>query len=171
LYESDFLSAERGQYRILPYRSVRAMNRSGSGFRVEMQNGFDHVVETVGADVVILATGYQHKLPPCIDSISSLLTHDRSGHLKLRKDYVAEWSGPASNRVYVQNGGRYSHGIADPQLSLAAWRAAVIVNSLVGSELYRTEAACSPVQWHSSGGNSMVDDLQLPAARDDLQLT
>jgi lysine N6-hydroxylase len=171
LYESDFLSTERGQYRILPYRSVRAMNRSGSGFRVEMQNGFDHVVETVGADVVILATGYQHKLPPCIASISGLLTHDRSGHLKLRKDYVAEWSGPASNRVYVQNGGRYSHGIADPQLSLAAWRAAVIVNSLVGSELYRTEAACSPVQWHSSGGNGLLEDLQLPATRDDLQLT
>ncbi len=161
LYESDFLSAERKQYRILTHREVRGMSRSGGSFRVEMHNGFDHATEAVTADVVILATGYQHKLPPCVEPISSMLARDSKGHLKLQRDYVADWAGPDENRVYVQNGGRYSHGIADPQLSLAAWRAAVIVNSLGGREYYRTGAALSPMQWQSTSTHTH-DDAPLP---------
>ncbi|MEY4575853.1 MAG: hypothetical protein RL701_556 [Pseudomonadota bacterium] len=153
LYEGDFLGGERRSYRILPHREVRAMQRRDGGFRLEMRNGFDHGTETVGADVVIVATGYNYALPPYLKSISDMLTRDNKGHLKLRESYVANWSGPDTHRIYIQNAGRYSHGIADPQLSLAAWRAAVIVNSLLGRELYRTEFARTPMQWQSSGHN------------------
>ena len=173
LYESDFLSSERGkQYRVLPHREVRAMSHERGSFRVEMRNGFDHAVESVHADVVILATGYQYRLPTCLEPLSHLLTRDSGGHLVLREDYTAVWSGPEQNRIYVQNGGRYSHGIADPQLSLAAWRAAVISNAVMGRECYRTDAAQSPVQWHSTvaavpqhsrnaHGPAVYDDLDL----------
>jgi lysine N6-hydroxylase len=150
LYESDFLSDQRRQYRILTHREVRAMSRAGSTFRVEMHNGFDLGVETVSADVVILATGYQHKLPACLDPIADMFARDSHGQLELRKDYAVEWAGPAQNHVYMQNAGRHSHGIADPQLSLAAWRAGVIVNSLVGRPLYKTDVASTPLQWQSS---------------------
>jgi lysine N6-hydroxylase len=51
----------------------------------------------------------------------------------------------------MQNAGRYSHGIADPQLSLASWRASVIVNSVVRREVYRTEFERTPMQWQSTG--------------------
>lgn len=42
----------------------------------------------------------------------------------------------ASNRIYVQNGARRSHGVAYPNLSLAAWHSAVIINSLLDREHY-----------------------------------
>lgn len=153
LYENDFLNDDRRPYRILTHREVRGMQRSGSAFRIEMHNGFDHGVEAMLADVVILATGYRHKLPACVEPIANLLARDANGQLKLRRDYVADWSGPDNNRVYVQNGGRYSHGIADPQLSLAAWRAAVIANSVARRQVYRTEVAPSPVEWLSSAAS------------------
>jgi hypothetical protein len=41
--------------------------------------------------------------------------------------------------VFVQNGARHSHGLADPNLSLTAWRAATIVNSLLRKEVYRLD--------------------------------
>jgi len=166
LYESDFLNSERRHYRILPHREVRSMSRSDGAFRLEMRNGFDHLTESVGADVVILATGYNYHLPSYLAPIANMLARDSKGHLKLRENYVASWSGPDDNRIYIQNAGRYSHGIADPQLSLAAWRASVIINSLLGREVYRTEFARPPLQWQSSG--SVAQHHGLAATERDL---
>lgn len=171
LYEADFLRSERQHYRILTHREVRGMSRSDGTFRLEMHNGFDHAAESLSADVVILATGYRNSLPPCLHSISSMLARDGRGNLKLHEDYVAAWSGPDQNRVYIQNGGRYSHGIADPQLSLAAWRSAVIVNSLVGHSLYPTEPARPPLQFHSSAGASHEHEQLSRMPPDDCDLS
>jgi lysine N6-hydroxylase len=38
--------------------------------------------------------------------------------------------------VYVQNAERHTHGVGAPDLGLAAWRSAVILNSLMGREVY-----------------------------------
>ena len=150
LYESDFLHAERIPYRIRTHRDVRAMSRVSGAFRLEVHNGFDEQNESMVADVVILATGYRSALPTCLGELSNLIARDRNGQLELTPDYRARWSGPEHHRIYVQNGGRYSHGIADPQLSLTAHRSAVIVNSLLGKAVYRTEVEPTPVQWASA---------------------
>jgi lysine N6-hydroxylase len=154
LYEGDFLSPERRAYRILPNREAHGMTRTDGAFRLELRNRFDHGHETIGADVVILCTGYSYDLPAYLKPINDMLTRDSKGHIKLKEDYVASWSGPDSNRIYMQNVGRYSHGIADPQLSLAAWRASVIVNSVMRREVYRTDFERPPVQWQSSSNGN-----------------
>jgi lysine N6-hydroxylase len=150
LYEQDFLRSERLNYRIRTYRDVRAMSREHGAFRVEMYNAFDQQHETAVADVVILATGYRSALPECMGALGDQLERDRDGYLTLSPDYRARWSGSDQHRIYVQNGGRYSHGIADPQLSLAAHRSAVIVNSVMDRDVYRTHVAPTPVQWQSA---------------------
>jgi lysine N6-hydroxylase len=38
--------------------------------------------------------------------------------------------------VYVQNAERHTHGVGSPDLGLAAWRSATILNSLTGKEPY-----------------------------------
>ncbi|NEE38330.1 lysine 6-monooxygenase, partial [Streptomyces sp. SID7982] len=38
--------------------------------------------------------------------------------------------------VFVQNAERHTHGVGTPDLGLAAWRSAVIVNALTGKEFY-----------------------------------
>ena len=43
--------------------------------------------------------------------------------------------------MYAQNLGRVSHGIAEPQLSLMAWRSAVIANDVLGKERFATREA------------------------------
>jgi lysine N6-hydroxylase len=45
--------------------------------------------------------------------------------------------------VYVQNGALRSHGVADPNLSLSAWRSAVILNSATGRQVFKTEGYSS----------------------------
>jgi lysine N6-hydroxylase len=38
--------------------------------------------------------------------------------------------------IYVQNAERHTHGIGTPDLGLAAWRSAAILNSITGKEAY-----------------------------------
>ena len=54
-------------------------------------------------------------------------------------DFSVELQDAGRSRVFVQNGARHSHGLADPNLSLTAWRAATIVNSLLRKEIYRLD--------------------------------
>ncbi|MEU1851316.1 hypothetical protein ABZ499_19070 [Streptomyces sp. NPDC019990] len=59
-----------------------------------------------------------------------------SGMLVVGDDFSVAWDGPAENRIYLQNGARHSWGVADPNLSLLAWRSAVILNSMLGETRY-----------------------------------
>ena len=49
--------------------------------------------------------------------------------------------------IYIQNGARHSHGIADPNLSLLAYRSAVIANDIAGYFLYSQIDGTSLVNW------------------------
>jgi lysine N6-hydroxylase len=148
LYDYDFLRSERKTpYLILTHREVRSMDRESEGFRLRLRNSFSQDDESVVADLVILATGYRYAFPECLAPIADRLGRDAEGFPLLAEDYSAAFDGPPSHRVYMQNAGRNSHGVADAQLSLAAWRSAVIINSLLGREVYATEPCSSPVRW------------------------
>jgi lysine/ornithine N-monooxygenase len=54
----------------------------------------------------------------------------------LNEDYSVKWDGPESMKIYIQNGARHCRGVADPNLSLMAWRSARIVNSVMGRCVY-----------------------------------
>ncbi|MGO2509061.1 MAG: hypothetical protein ACTH6Y_08705 [Vibrio hibernica] len=41
-----------------------------------------------------------------------------------------------TNHIYIVNSGTHNHGIAEPQLSLAAWRAGKIINHLTQRSIY-----------------------------------
>jgi lysine N6-hydroxylase len=154
LYERDFLARGEGTpYRILPHREVYRMEREADGFHLRMNNGFSLGEEAAAADVIILATGYRYAFPKCLAPLEPLISRDEDGLPRLREDYSTRWNGPSAHRVYMLNAGRHSHGIADAQLSLAAWRSAVIVNSLLGSSVYTTEACPPPLRWADSGSD------------------
>ena len=152
LYEHDFLEVAGRPYQILPDREVVRMSEHGDGFELEMHNGFESTREVIRADVVVLATGYRYGVPRCLERLSPLLEREPSGELVLEQDYRARWSGPSGNRIYMLNAGRLSHGVPDAQLSLAAWRAAIIVNGLAGSAVYPVDAGDGPLRWHAPEG-------------------
>lgn len=74
------------------------------------------------------------------------------------------WDGPGENRIFVLNAGRHSHGIAEPQLSLAAWRSAVIANALLGKAHFDLDQLDPIVQWESQGHTSLLSSHMGQAA-------
>jgi lysine N6-hydroxylase len=149
LYELDCLGALGPEYQILPDRELRGLRRGAAGFEVEVHNAFTARDELLHTATVVLATGYRYRLPACLDSLAKRLERDADGSPRLGADYSVSWDGPAGHRLYMQNAGQRSHGIADAQLSLAAWRAAVICNGIAGQAVYRTEALPATLRWRS----------------------
>jgi lysine N6-hydroxylase len=149
LYELDCIERTGPKVRILPEREARQLTPEPGGLRMSAWNAFTGASEELHTDVVLLATGYRYQLPDCLGPIAHLLPCDADGQPRLREDFSVLWDGPQNVRIYMQNAGRCSHGIADAQLSLAAWRSAVICNGIAGREVYRADAQAAPIYWHA----------------------
>ena len=125
------------------------MEGGGAAMKVTLRNQLTGEAEACQADLVLLCTGYRSELPEILAPIARRLTRDDEGRPELDACYRALWDGPAGKRIYLQNFGRHSHGIADPQLSLMAWRSAVIANDLAGRQVYDIAPCTPPITWRS----------------------
>ena len=149
LYRERHLSQAGARYRLYPDREAVAMEGGGAAMKVALRNQLTGEAEACQADLVLLCTGYRSELPEILAPIARRLTLDDEGRPELDACYRALWDGPAGKRIYLQNFGRHSHGIADPQLSLMAWRSAVIANDLAGRQVYDIAPCAPPITWRS----------------------
>ncbi|MEU8588232.1 SidA/IucD/PvdA family monooxygenase [Streptomyces sp. NPDC048664] len=109
-------------------------------------NGEPDSLEKYDADVIVWATGYR---PAAMDFLAPLAGRlEREGEeLRVDEDYAVLWDGPADRRVFVQNGVRGQRGLADPNLSLNAWRSRRIADRLIG--VRGDEQKASFIEWSS----------------------
>lgn len=90
---------------------------------------------SLSADIVIFATGYRWQFPDYLTPLRSRITLEKE-RFQINPDFSIQWDGPNDHRIYAQNAARHTHGIAEPNLSLMAWRSAKIINSLAKSTIY-----------------------------------
>ncbi|MCP3392205.1 SidA/IucD/PvdA family monooxygenase [Bradyrhizobium sp. CCGB12] len=106
-------------------------------------------------DIVVLATGYRTEVPSFLEPIANRLmvvsAPGGSQEIVVGKDFSARFDGPEECRLYVQNGARFQHGIADTNLSLTPWRASAVLNSILGRIAYDCGPARGAVDWYCSG--------------------
>lgn len=130
-----------------PNRELFAMSKDTNGYQLDALNGLTQKVESCEADVVILCTGFEFKLPDYLGPIKDRLGLDEKGRYKLGRNFHVEWDGPEENRIYAVNAGRHSHGIAEPQMSLMCWRSATIINDLLGHNAFDISQSMNMVDW------------------------
>ncbi|WP_329351176.1 SidA/IucD/PvdA family monooxygenase [Streptomyces sp. NBC_01261] len=91
-------------------------------------------------DAVVLATGYRERpLDRILAGLDPYLRRDSAERPRVDDQFrlVLDPSVTGSGcQVYVQNAERHTHGVGAPDLGLAAWRSATILNSLTGKEPY-----------------------------------
>ncbi|TGZ36969.1 lysine N6-hydroxylase, partial [bacterium M00.F.Ca.ET.162.01.1.1] len=80
---------------------------------------------------VILATGYENAVPGFLEPMANRL-EKIDKELAIREDFLLFLDGPRDSRIFVQNASLGQRGLADPNLSLLAWRARRILDSLLG---------------------------------------
>ncbi len=138
LYRLKHVDQDARPLRILACRKlVKVVDTSGR-LTLGIENAFSDTQEQWHADVVILCTGFESLIPKVLEPLFPRIPLDSEGRFKFKKSYAIEWEGPSKNRIYALNFSRHNHGIIDPQMSLMAWRSAVVVNDLIGEPLYAT---------------------------------
>ncbi|MEU6880635.1 SidA/IucD/PvdA family monooxygenase [Streptomyces sp. NPDC046712] len=147
---------------LTPGVQVRTAGRVATT-KVELH--LEHVQEgsrsRLTTDAVVLATGYKERpLGRMLAGLDPYTRHDSAGRPRIDGEFRLVLDESVTGSVYVQNAEKHTHGVGAPDLGLAAWRSATILNSLTGKEPYplprrtaftsfgleRREAPCIPAQ-------------------------
>ncbi|WP_413503991.1 lysine N(6)-hydroxylase/L-ornithine N(5)-oxygenase family protein [Serratia grimesii] len=135
--------------RLLPSRSVTALNTKDNFYQLETEHHLDQGREAFDVDVVIFATGYEQARLEFLDALSERFSTTDDGQYRIASDFTLEREGAHENCLFAVNASMHHHGIADPQLSLMAWRAARILNRVLGQDQFDLSTAPPIIQWRS----------------------
>ncbi|MFQ6199254.1 lysine N(6)-hydroxylase/L-ornithine N(5)-oxygenase family protein [Streptomyces sp. NPDC000405] len=120
-----------------PATAVRGGRTHEGRIELELEHVQEGGRETVTTDAVVLATGYAERPSDgLLRGLDPYLVRDSSGRPVVDADYRLALDGPVTGSVFVQNAERHTHGVGAPDLGLAAWRSAVILNTLTGREVH-----------------------------------
>ncbi|WP_062265328.1 lysine N(6)-hydroxylase/L-ornithine N(5)-oxygenase family protein [Endozoicomonas arenosclerae] len=148
LYDRTYLTEAQCNWHLLPDRTLTGLSQSTAGFHeLQLANALSGEDEILCADIIILCTGFENRLPQYLEPIQSRLNLDEQNRFQLSSSFRMDWDGPEDRRVYAVNAGLHSHGIAEPQLSLAAWRSATIINDLADREVFSIHQPGSLINW------------------------
>ncbi|KIE24149.1 lysine 6-monooxygenase [Streptomyces sp. MUSC 125] len=118
-------------------------------------------------DAVILATGYRERpLGRLLAGLDPYLRRDSSERPRIDEEFRLVLDPCVTGSVHVQNAELHTHGVGTPDLGLAAWRSATILNSLTGKEPY-------PLPARTAFTRFGLEDVQprVPHARQATRLT
>ncbi|WP_327423699.1 SidA/IucD/PvdA family monooxygenase [Streptomyces sp. NBC_01230] len=88
-------------------------------------------------DAVVLATGYRERpLDRILNGLAPHIRRDTGGRPRIDEHFRLELDPTVTGNVYVQNAERHTHGVGAPDLGLAAWRSATILNNLTDTDAY-----------------------------------
>jgi lysine N6-hydroxylase len=128
---------------LTPGVTVTGAERAGPRVTLSLEHGQQGARAQLTTDAVVLATGYTERpTGPLLAALHPHIARDRAGRPLVDERYRLVWNragGPGTapaGAVFVQNAERHTHGVGAPDLGLAAWRSAVILNTLTGREIH-----------------------------------
>ncbi|MFF3347874.1 lysine N(6)-hydroxylase/L-ornithine N(5)-oxygenase family protein [Streptomyces sp. NPDC002779] len=126
---------------LTPGVRVRTAGRiATTKIELHLEHTEQHTRDRLTTDAVVLATGYRERpLDRILAGLDPYLRRDSRERPRADQQFrlVLDPSVTGSGcNIYVQNAERHTHGIGTPDLGLAAWRSATVLNSLTGKEPY-----------------------------------
>jgi lysine N6-hydroxylase len=126
---------------LTPGVRVRGAQRPAPGtVELDVEHTQQGTRSRLATGAVVLATGYRERpLDRLLAGLAPQVRRDGGGrplvdeHHRLVLDPAIAGTG---RRIYVQNAERHTHGVGAPDLGLAAWRSATILNDLTGKNPY-----------------------------------
>jgi lysine N6-hydroxylase len=146
IYTHRFINGHDDLVALYPNREVTGVSRAPGGAWLLTLSHNDHagITESTELDVVIWATGYTPAPTDFLNPIKGRLEREGDEY-KIDSSFAVQWDGPPDRNIFVQNAVRGQRGLADPNLSLNAWRSQRILDRLRG---VRTEHHVSSfIEW------------------------
>ncbi|MBT2504528.1 SidA/IucD/PvdA family monooxygenase [Streptomyces sp. ISL-98] len=123
---------------LTPGVSVRTAGRvATSKIELHLEHLQQGTRSRLTTDAVVLATGYRERpLGQLLAGLDPHIRRDAAERPRIDDQFRLVLDPTVTGSVYVQNAERHTHGVGAPDLGLAAWRSATILNSLTGKEPY-----------------------------------
>ena len=131
---------------LLPGRDVTGVagGEAGGWDITLVHNDHPDVVEHVEVDTIIWATGFRSAATDFLAPIAVRLEREGDEY-RIDQDFAVRWDGPRDRTIFVQNAARCQRGLADPNLSLNAWRSQRILDRLLG--VRSNDQLASFIEW------------------------
>lgn len=138
---------------------VRA-TADGDGYRLSCRHTQQDRGFTVRTSAVVAATGYRTARPAFLDALHDLVDYDERGRYRVDGDYRVALDARVTGTLYVQNAETHTHGVGAPDLTLGAWRAATILNAVVGRAVLSVPQS---VAWTTFGAPATARAARRPS--------
>jgi lysine N6-hydroxylase len=99
------------------------------------------------ARYVVIATGRQNAHIPFDDDLRRRVEEGEDGEPMVEPDFSLRWKGMNGHQIYALNRARMTHGLTDANLTLLPVRAAIVMNSMFGREMFRVRDELCSVNW------------------------
>jgi lysine N6-hydroxylase len=122
---------------LMPNVEVLAANRFPGGVELQCRHLELDRPFRLATDAVVLGTGYTSARPALLEPLTDLIDWDDRGRYRIDADYRVALRPDVTGGLFVQNAELHTHGVGAPDLGLGAHRAAVILNAIAGTTVYR----------------------------------
>jgi lysine N6-hydroxylase len=146
LYNLEFLHQRGRICSLRPDCRISEIEKVGGEWLLTINSSRADPMEVIPADIIILCTGFEYRMPTFLSGLRDRISWTEDGY-KVARDFSIEWDGPGDQKIYVQNAAHKQRGVADPNLSLIAWRSATIVNSVMKRTVYDVGRTSSLFDW------------------------
>lgn len=133
IYTMRYIERSPMKINLMPNRNVFSIDKKAHVWGVNIKHIFEEKTEYLDADTIIWATGFRSTPQPFLHPIAHRVEYEGT-EIRLNKDYSAIWDGPSDRKIFVQNSAKNQRGLADPNLSLTAWRSQVVIDSMLNQQ-------------------------------------
>ncbi|MGH3157024.1 MAG: SidA/IucD/PvdA family monooxygenase, partial [Streptosporangiaceae bacterium] len=148
LYQANYdrmLELGRFPLMLCPGRNVTGSTMDGDEIELTCQ-GPDKI-EHHRVRHVVIATGRENGQIPFDEELRDRVEVGEHGEPVLEDDFSVRWKGMNGHQIYALNRARATHGLTDANITLLPVRAAMVMNSMFGREMYKIEDDLCPVNW------------------------
>jgi len=135
IYSHSFIQARPDLIALYPNRSVVGMSTTPTtGYELTLSHGHHpELVENLDTDAIVFATGFRPSPMPFLDPLKDRLQPEGEEYL-IDQNFAVRWDGPSDRQLFLQNAARGQRGLADPNLSLLAWRSQRILDRMTNTD-------------------------------------
>jgi lysine N6-hydroxylase len=122
--------------KIMPATELKSITVSNDNFHLGLYHTLLERSFTYETCAVILATGYRPRRPSFFKTILDRINWLDNDVLGVARNYSIDITG---KQIFVQNAELHTHGFSAPDLGLAPYRNATILNTILGYEHFKLE--------------------------------
>lgn len=148
IYTMRYIERSPMQVLLMPSRNVLEVWRADGAWKLAALHLGSNTQEMQQADTVIWATGFRSAAHPFMGALEHRLQRE-GGEIRVDRDYAALWSGPTDRHIFMLNAARRQRGLADPNLSLMAWRSRLVIDRLLNRSRVPTSGDAPFVNWQA----------------------